>query len=364
MAEEKAESATQRRVRAVAAQVEAAAEAEPAKDELDFIPSRIVFDEGTKLISTGCTLLDLVISGGRIRGGGMPTGIMVEISGKSGSGKTAVAVEIAASVQAKQGRVKILDPEGRLDQAYAEMYGADLKDPKRYHRPNTVLEVFANHVYNWDRDSYDGVDLIVCDSAAALSTEMEMEDRDKMGMLRAKSFSEGCRKSARIIADKNRIFIWTNQVRDGDNGSVVTPGGNAIPFYSSLRLQMKPAYPTSKILKKVKVGSKDKEVEKTIGILSEVVVIKSSVDDPFRKITIPIMFGFGIDDIRSNLQYCKDMSGEATFDALTKKFQGMEQAIAHIEENGLEAELREKTIDIWEAIEDQFKAERKRKVRF
>lgn len=357
-------AAIERRVKDVAKQVADASEAPAAGAVIDIQP-KLKLDAGTQILSTGCTLLDLGICGKRSHGGGVPTGIMVEIAGESGAGKTAVAVEIAASIAAKKGRVKFLDPEGRLDQAYAEIYGADLKG-EHYARPNTVMEVFEDHVYDWDKRPFEGIDLLVCDSAAALSTEIELESKDKMGMKRAKDFSEGCRKSARIIANKSRIMIWTNQLRDGENGFKVTPGGNAIPFYSSLRLHMKQV---DKIIKTATVGEKGKSVEKIIGIWSEVFVKKNSIDDPFRKIKIPIVFGFGIDDVRSNLQYLKDINGWTTYqipgtEKAEKGYVALDAAIRYIEKENLEAQLRETVITTWETVEQQFVQERKQKVRF
>ena len=190
----------------------------------------------SKVISTGSTLLDLAISGGRIRGGGVPGGIIMEVFGPSGSGKTAILSELCASSQANGGEVCFLDPEARLDRQYCNIYGLSLPD-KAYYRPDTVTEMFT-FIEEWSPSSSDTINVIAADSLAALSTETEMEDRDKMGMRRAKEFSEGLRKTCRLIANKEWLIACSNQVREGVMGEV-TPGGKGIPFYSSLRIRVR-----------------------------------------------------------------------------------------------------------------------------
>ena len=159
---------------------------------------RILLD---KVISTGSSLLDLAISGGRIRGGGIPGGIIIEVFGPSGSGKTAILAELCASAQAKGGDICFLDPEARLDREYCLIYGLSLPD-ENYYRPDTVTEMF-DLIWKWEPPSSGTINVIAADSLAALSTEMEMEDEDKMGMRRAKEFSEGLRKTCRLIANNN-----------------------------------------------------------------------------------------------------------------------------------------------------------------
>jgi RecA/RadA recombinase len=97
-------------------------------------------DFGT-VISTGSTLLDLAISGGRIRGGGLPGGILVEVFGPSGSGKTVLLSEIAGAVQRQGGSIMFKDPEARLNPQFAKLFGLELKEGD-YSNPDTVNEVF------------------------------------------------------------------------------------------------------------------------------------------------------------------------------------------------------------------------------
>lgn len=308
----------------------------------------------TKLVSTGSTLLDLAISGNK--GGGIPGGVIVEIFGAAGSGKTAILSEIGANAQAKGGQVMFLDPEARLDQEYARIYGIELTQDD-YHRPDTVVEMF-DHIYNWKPKDCSKINVIATDSLAALSTELEMDSADKMGMKRAKSFSEGLRKTARIIANNGWIVVCSNQVRDGQFGET-TPGGHAIPFYSSLRIRVNQA---NKIEREIDVNGK--KIKKALGIESSCYIRKSTIDDPYRECKIYIRFGYGVDDVMGNLQYLKDMTKETTYDCLDgKKYQSLEKAILYVEENNLQTQLKSKTIEMWKLIEDKFKSHRKPKIR-
>jgi RecA/RadA recombinase len=317
------------------------------------------------VISTGSTLLDLAISGGRRRGGGIPGGILVEIYGPSGAGKTAVISEICASAQQKLGQIKFADPEGRLDKEYSEIYGVNIKDSFfDYSRPNTVKELFAS-LFGWKPKEEKAINVFAGDSMAALSTEIEMEEQDKMGMKRAKDFSEGLRKTCRLIVNNNWLVVFSNQVRQSQEKGEVTPGGMGLPFYSSLRIRIGPTYQKPKIIKKteVDINGKKHEAEKVIGINSICKIQKSSVDEPFREAPVCIIFNYGIDDIRANLQYVKDITKATKYDAITKEFQSMENAIKHIEQNNLENQLKEKVIDLWETIQAALTIERKAKVR-
>lgn len=320
--------------------------------------SEIRFD---KVVSTGSTLLDLCISGKRIRGGGLPGGIIVEVFGKSGTGKTAILEEIAASIQSRNGEIRYLDPEGRLDHEYAELFGVDITE-KNYSRPDTVKELF-DMIRATKFKRSDIINGYLSDSLAALTTDMEMDDNDKRGQRRAKEFSEGLRKVCRLIAKENWLIVCSNQVREGEHGEY-SPGGLAIPFYSSVRIRVSPIYQkgvSPKISKEVKIG--DKKIEKVIGIRSTCETIKSSIDDPFRRCNISILFGYGIDDIRDNLQYLKDMNNYSSYNCIDKTFVSMEKAIEYIEEKGYRRALKEQVIDLWEKIDKEFELKRKKKDR-
>lgn len=325
----------------------------------------------TKTVSTGSTLLDLTISGRRRREGGIPGGIIVEIYGKPSSGKTALLSEIVASTQSRGGSVKYLDPEGRLDLEYSRIYGMTI-EKKDYYRPNTVEELFDKHIKLWEPKTPDAINTIAADSLAALSSELEMEKGDKFGMRRAKLLSTGCRTTARDIANNNWLIICSNQVRDGEYGETI-PGGNAIPFYASLMIRVNMV---SKIERTITLknrvtqedGSenkrKDVEVKNIIGIESACFIKKSSIDRPYRTCSIYILDNYGIDDVRGNLQYLKDMKGDTVYDCFDgKTYVAIDKAITYIEENNLKQRLKENVIDQWNEIEDRFKVAREPKIR-
>ena len=316
-----------------------------------------------RVLSTGSTLLDLAISGGRIRGGGLPGGMMIEIFGLESTGKSALLAEMMAATQHARipGDSELCDPEGRFGERIQEIYGLKLP-AKGYSRVNTVAEMFSHFDSFANRDPRaEGIGVFGCDSLAALSTGKEMEEEDKRGQLRAKEFSSNLRKYARKICAEDLLFICTNQMRDGDFGPT-TPGGKAIRYYASLRLRL--TKPISwEIIRKRKLPS-GVAVEKTIGINTKVYIHKSSIDDGYREAPVCIEFGYGVDDIRANLQYMKDMA-KSTMYGLDKETRSnsMDVAIQKVEDNKRVKDLRNAVIDLWEEIEEGFKIDRQRKER-
>jgi RecA/RadA recombinase len=315
----------------------------------------------TKMISTGSTLLDLAITGTRRKGGGVPGGIIMEVFGPHSSGKTALLMEMAASVQARGGDVRFDDPEARLDKEYSEIYGVKLK-AKNYYRPDTVREMFKGL---WEWQPQPARKNAICmsgeDSLAALSTEMEMEDQDKMGMKRAKDFSEGLRKTCRLIANNNWLVACTNQERDSTDGHSTTPGGKGIPYYASLRIRIVQEYTKGKITKEKTIkGVKHQNV---IGIRSMCEVKKSSIDVPYRKARVCIVFGLGIDDVRGNLEWWKEVNGLEKYEAVDQEYSHIDDAIRHIEQRGLENQLKEMVIDAWIELQEALRTDRKKKTR-
>lgn len=342
-----------------------------------------------QVVSTGSTWLDLAISGERRRGGGVPGNCFMEISGPEGTGKTALLAELCASVQSKGGDSSFKDPESRIDEEYCRIYGVELC-AKNYSTPDTVEEVFEE-IEKWEPKPTisDAINFIGTDSLAALSTDMEMDEEDKMGQRRAKMFSQGFRKTARLLRPRNILLACSNQVRDGKYGDT-TPGGRAIRFYASLRIGLKQI---EEITKTIRISGEEKEegqkeltrrervkkekeakekgekpdknkISQPIGILTECFVKKSSVGTPYRKAKIYIIFGYGIDDVRGNLAYLKEMrntNGYVCPDG--KSYMSMEQAVLHVEETGQIAQLKEEVINLWEHIDNKFKVTRKPKER-
>lgn len=314
------------------------------------------------LVSTGSTLLDLAISGGRWHGGGIPPGILAEIFGPASAGKTVLLSEIAGGVRRQGGELMFRDPEARLNKEFARLFDLDI-DEIDYDIPATVREVFEP-VQGWKPNEDAPVHGAFADSLAALTTDMEEQGNDAYGMRRAKEFSEQCRLTCREIAKRNILMVCSNQVRQNlDAGpygqKYKSPGGEAIAFYSSLRLRAKGA---QKIQKKKKI--KGTEIKRAIGVETEFEVYKSSVWQPNRSATLYIMYDYGIDDIRSNLQYLKTTKGASKYTLGDRSLAGsIEDAIDVVEDEELEDALREEVIGVWQEIENEFKRERKAKKR-
>jgi len=288
------------------------------------------------------------------------------------SGKTALLVEICSSAQSGKGEVLIADPEARLDKEYASLFG--LKIPKNiYHRPNTVGEL-SDLIWNWNPKNNKVINVLAADSIAAISTALEMEKGDARGQRKAKELSELCRKVGRKVALAHQLIVLTNQERQGEYGRT-TPGGFAVPFHASLRiriaragvrqLEAKKTVVRSIIDKETGVITKKKvELTKNIGIESEAITIKSSISTEYQKAPIYIIPGVGIDDIRANLIWLKKMYAMTKFPCVDKEYPYINNAIKYIEDNNLEAKLRENVINTWETIERLFDQKRKKKVRF
>ena len=142
---------------------------------------------------------------------------------------------------------------------------------------------------------------------------------------------------------------------------MITPGGEAIKYYASLRLRMKFAKGDRKYLKRTATVF-GKKHEKTYGTRIICEIVKSSLDEPYRKAEIYIVFGYGIDDIRGNLQYIKDARGLGTYECPDgQTYQAMANAIAYVEKQGLVHDLREWTIDTWNEIQNAFDYKRVKK---
>jgi recombination protein RecA len=330
------------------------------------IKSTVLYEGSDNVISTGCTLLDLAITGGRFEEGGIPTGILVEIFGPSGSGKTVLLSQLAGNMQRKKGKIMFHDPEARLNEQFAKIFGLDTKDKDiEYTIPDTIPELFQS-VRKWiPKEKGDEMYGVFADSLAALSTDMEMdkEEGDKMGMRRAKEFSEELRKTCRIITQHNILMVCSNQIRQNlDSGPYgqryKSPGGEAIGFYSSLRLRCLNA---QKI--KVKHSVRGKEYERIVGIKVGIEVFKSSVWKPYRTADVYIIFDYGIDDVRGNLIFLKTSTADTIYRLGEKPLgKSLEKAIRVVEDENLENELKRKVIELWREVEEKFQEPRKPKI--
>lgn len=304
--------------------------------------------------STGSTLLDLEISGEHVRGGGIPAGILVEIFGKNSTGKTVLLCEIAGNVQNHGGEIMFKDPESRLNKQFSRRFGMK-PDEADYSTPDTVPKVFEP-IRNWKPKNKNVVNGIFADSLAALSTELEVEKEDKMGMRRAKEFSQECRKTCRIITKNNYLMVCSNQLRATGNKfgpSEDATGGKAIPYYSSLRIKIQRKEILTRDIK-FKTGKKDENgapifntVERFYGIHAEAFIAKSNFSMAYGTIPIYILGQYGIDDIRANLVWYKEITKDTAYFAGGR---GLEEAIQIVEKKEKVNELRKAVIDFWEQI--------------
>ena len=291
-----------------------------------------------------------------------------------------ILAEICGSTQrhpTKPGDAQILDPEGRLDKEFSEMCGLSVQDKGFvYKRPNTVTEMFAE-MYGF-KSKKPGIAVTATDGLAALSTEMELgvdkdgeftfEGEDKFGGRRAKEYSQGFRKFGRFIASDDRLLIASNQIRDDfKTGGTTTTGGHGIKHYSSLRVEVKQLWKGWKIernrtFRTEKSGSTEgKKISQVVGAVSNCFVKKSSIDAPFREAQIFIVFKYGIDDVRGNLQYLKDMLKLGKYEFRDLSATGMDMMIQKVEEAGLVKELKEEVILLWGEIDEIFETDRKPK---
>lgn len=274
------------------------------------------------------------------------------------SHNSALLSEMAGNVQEQKGSLSVLDPEGRLDHEHAKIYGLHLSEGT-YYMPDTVTEVFE-HINEWEPENEVGPNMIMTDSLAALSTSMEMKEEDAMGMRRAKEFSQGLRKICRKIKNKNWLIACSNQIRvNMKTGGFSTPGGMGIPFYCSVRIQLSTPF-KNKYLKKVVTVNGAKQ-EKIYGIRTECKIVKSSVDEPFRTAAFYLIFDYGIDDLRANLEYLKENSSDSAYIFPDFTCKTINKAIEYAEENDLEEYVRQRVISLWHEIQNKLRTPRKSK---
>jgi len=183
-------------------------------------------------------------------------------------------------------------------------------------------------------------------------------------MRRAKEFSEELRKTCRILVQRNFLMVCSNQIRQNAGAGQFepkykSPGGEAVGFYSSLRLR---TYQPEKIWKKLTIEGK--ETKRVIGVRTQVEVFKSTIWKPYRTAPLTILFDYGIDDVRQNLQFIKDYSDNSTYTVGGEKLNiSIDKSIQLIEKCGNEETLRNEVIDLWEKIESKFDSNRKTKQR-
>lgn len=285
--------------------------------------------------SSGSITLDVALGVG-----GYPKGRIVEIYGPESSGKTTFALHAIAEIQKKGGRAAYIDAEHALDPVYAKNLGVDI-DELLLSQPDTgeqALEICEALIRS------EAIDIVIVDSVAALVPQAEIEGEmgDSHVGLQARLMSQAMRKISGILNKTKTTAIFTNQLREKVGvmfgNPETTPGGRALKFYASIRLE-------------VRRGEQIKQGDQVIGNKTNIKVVKNKVAPPFKSASVDIMYGEGVSkegeivDLASEINIL-DKSGVWYSYNGEKVGQGKENVKAYLKENPdfcteLEYQIRE-----------------------
>ena len=296
-------------------------------------------------VSTGSLSLDLALGVG-----GLPRGRVVEIFGPEASGKTTLALHVVAEAQ-KDGIAAFIDAEHALDLNYAQRLGVKVED-LLVSQPDTgeqALEIAEILVRS------GAVDVIVIDSVAALVPRAEIEgDMGDAHMgLQARLMSQALRKLTATISKSKAIVIFINQIRMKIGvmfgNPETTPGGNALKFYSSVRLD----------IRKIATIKRGQEV---VGSRTKVRVVKNKVAPPFKEVEFDIIYGEGISregeilDLASDLNIVEKVGTWYSFGDV-RIGQGRENAKVFLRDNPeVRGEIERKILGHYNLIKEQKEA--------
>jgi recombination protein RecA len=284
-------------------------------------------------ISSGALALDIALGVG-----GFPRGRIIEVFGPESSGKTTVALHAIASVQKNGGTAAFIDAEHALDPAYASKLGINI-DELLLSQPDTgeqALEIAEALVRS------GAVDIIVIDSVAALVPKAEIEGDmgDSHVGLQARLMSQALRKLSGAINKSKVIAIFINQLREKVGvmfgNPEVTPGGRALKFYSTIRLDVRR-------IDSIKQGND------VVGNRTRIKVVKNKVAPPFKQAEVDIMYGEGISkegsliDIGTEMDIVDKSGAWYSFDG-ERLGQGRENAKQYLKDNPKVTDVIEKKI--------------------
>src|SRR5690625_1706131 len=273
-------------------------------------------------VSSGSITLDNALGVG-----GYPKGRIIEVYGPESSGKTTVALHAIAAAQKEGGIAAFIDAEHALDPEYAKNLGVDIENlylsqPDTGEQGLEIAEAFVRS---------GAVDIVVVDSVAALTPRAEIEGEmgDAHVGLQARLMSQALRKLSGAISKSNTTAIFINQIREKVGvmfgNPETTPGGRALKFYSSVRLEVRRA-------EQLKLG------QEIVGNRTKIKVVKNKVAPPFRVAEVDMMYGKGISktgeviDLASEAEIVQKSGAWYSYNG-ERLGQGKENVKEHLEQN-------------------------------